>query len=131
MTNLTKKPSHYYGDTVRFLFLIAGVIMLLMLPTVSQILNIPIVVSVVAILALGLAAGFTNPKQKLDALINVFISAAGFLIFESTAVWTYQNGITTDRLQFFFIASITLGLIFLLALYFSVKTFRAEIVTPE
>ncbi len=131
MTNLTKKPSHYYGDTVRFLFLIAGVIMLLMLPTVAQVLNIPIIVSVVAILALGLAAGFTNPKQKLDALINVFISAAGFLIFESTAVWTYQRGITTDRLQFFFIASITLGLIFLLALYFSVKTFRAEIVTPE
>lgn len=131
MSILPKKLSHYYGDTVRFLFLIAAVIMLVMLPTVSQILNIPIIISVVAILILGLAAGFTNPKQKLNALINVFISATGFLIFESTAVWTYQRGITTERLEYFFIANVALGIIFLLALYFSVKTFRAEIVNPE
>ena len=131
MTLFPKKLSHYYGDTVRFLFLIAGVIMLISLPTVSQILNIPIIISVIAILILGLAAGFTNPKQKLDALINVFISAAGFLIFESTAVWTFQKGITTQRLEYFFIANIILGLIFLLALYFSAKTLRAEIVSTE
>jgi hypothetical protein len=126
MNTLTiqKDTPHYYGDTVRFLFLVAAVIMLLTLPMVSEVLNIPTVISVASILVLGAAAGLTNPKQVWDSAINVFISAAGFLIFETTAVWTYRQHIDTVSAERFFLANIGLGLIFMIALYFSVKTLR-------
>lgn len=132
MTTLTaeKNVMHYYGDTVRFLFLIAAIVMLLMLPMFNEILNIPTIISVASILILGAAAGFTNPKQKWDATINVLVAAAGFLIFESTAVWTYQQQIDSIRAERFFMTNVGLGLLFLIAIYFSIKTLRGLYNTP-
>lgn len=104
--------------------MIAAIIMLLTLPTFKDLLNVPVTVSVAAILLLGFAAGFTNPKQTWDAGINATISTVGFLIFESAAVWTYQQHFNTDQAEKFFLTNIGLGLLFLIAIYFSVKTLR-------
>lgn len=131
MINKTSKPEHYYGDTVRFLFLIAAVIMLISLPSFSSIINIPIVLSVGIILVLGLVAGLTNPRQKWEAIINVGVASVGFLISETQAVLVYQQNITTTLAQRFFITNLGLGLIFLIALYFAVKTLRGLILTDE
>lgn len=119
---------HYYGDTVRWLFMVAAIIMALTLPIVHTILNIPIIVSTFCILILGVAAGLTNPNQIWDAAINVIISMAGFLVFDTTAIWIYQQQINTDPLEKFFLASTALGLIFLAAVYFSIKTLRGLII---
>lgn len=125
------KFPHYYGDTVRWLFMIAAIGMLLMLPAVNDIINIPAIVSVAGILILGFAAGFTNPKQLWDAGINTAISMIGFLLFETVAVWTYQQHLNTVQAEWFFMANIGLGLLFLLALYFSVKTLRGLLLKDE
>lgn len=122
--SMRAKFPHYYGDTVRWLFMIAAIVMLIMLPTINGILNIPTVVSVLGIMILGFAAGFTNPKQVWDAGINTGISAVGFLFFETIAVWSYQQSFNTVEGERFFLANIGLGLVFLIAIYFSVKTLR-------
>lgn len=124
-----KTPAHYYGDYVRAAFLLAAVIMLVSLPSFGSVLRVPVIVSVGSILVLGLAAGLTNPKQKWDAGVNMVLAAIGFLIFESVAVIVYQQDIATPIMQRFFITNLGLGLIFLAALYFAVKTFRAALMT--
>jgi hypothetical protein len=115
---------HYYGDTVRFLFMVAAAVMLITLPSFNAILKIPVIVSVATILILTLSAGLTNPKQKWDALINVIISAIGFLVFETFGVLAYQYQNSRESDQVFFVTNIGLGLLFMISLYFSVKTLR-------
>jgi len=115
------RPVHYYGDTVRVLFLGAAFIMLIGLPTIKSYLALPSIFSVAAILILGLVAGLTNPRQIWEAGLNAIISLAGFLVFESYAVMAYEKYSPTDK---FFVANLALSLIFMLAIYFSVKTFR-------
>ena len=115
---------HYYGDTVRFLFMIAGVIMLITLPSFSRVLDIPVIISVASILVLALSAGLTNPKQKWDAGINVAIASIGFIVFETFGIMAYREGVLGKQGELFVIVNIGLGLLFLIALYFSVKTLR-------
>ncbi|OGE75437.1 MAG: hypothetical protein A3C85_02980 [Candidatus Doudnabacteria bacterium RIFCSPHIGHO2_02_FULL_48_21] len=120
VTHGSEKIEHYYGDAVRMLFLVAAIIMLTSLPMFDQYINIPTVFSVLAILILGLAAGLTNPRQIWDAGINMGVSSAGFLVFMTYAVNSYQAS-TGEK---FFLTNLVLGFTFLLSTYFSVKTFR-------
>lgn len=122
------KPAHYYGDTVRLLFLSAAFIMLIGLPTIKSYLSLPTIFSVAAILALGLVAGLTNPRQVWEAGLNAALSLAGFLVFESYAVMAYEKYSPTDK---FFVANLALSLIFMLAIYFSVKTFRGLLLEKQ
>lgn len=125
-----KKPfSHYHGDIVRVVFLIAAFIILFTLPTFQSLLNIPILTSIIVILILGVAAGLTNPLKKWSATINVVISVVGFLIFEYSAVLLYQGQIDSTKNVAFFLTNLILGLLFLISLYFSVKTLRGELIT--
>ncbi len=112
---------HYYGDTVRMLFLLAALIMLVSLPVFADLTGLPPFVSVGAILVLGLAAGLTNPEQLWDAGVNAAIAVVGTLVFEGYAVLLYQkyNGPSG-----FFFTNLVLGFIFFVAVYFSVKTVR-------
>lgn len=114
-------PRHYYGNVVRLIFLASAVIMLIGLPAIIDYIGAPTLLSVIAILVLGLAAGLTNPKQRWDAAINIIISIVGFIVFESYAVSMYQQHGTDNK---FFITNLVLGFLFLFALYFSVKTWR-------
>lgn len=116
--------SHYYGDTVRALFLVAAIIMVVGLPAVSGYISIPTPFSVAGMLVLGLAAGFTNPKQRWDAAINAVIAAVGFFVFESYAVSSFREH-GADK---FFLSNVVLGFLFLMALYYGVKTFRGTLI---
>lgn len=120
--------SHYYGDIVRILFLVSGIIMLVGLPDITGYIRIPVFVSILCILILGIAAGLTNPKQIFNAAINTIIASVGFLVFETYAVITYRD----PKANFaYFIANLILGFVFLLATYFSVKTFRGLILKND
>lgn len=113
---------HYYGDAVRFLFMLAAIIMLVTLPFLSGKLPVSIYISILAILAIGVLAGITNPLQKWISVLNAVISVGALSVFEYYAVkslMTYQ--VTT----LYFITNQVLAFVFLFALYYSIKTLRA------
>ena len=110
---------HYYGDRVRRLYFLAAAIMLVMLPFVTNIMAVPIFISIVAILALDFLAGLTNPKQLWVNLVNTGIAAVGLYVFESAAVKSLAN-----YWSFVFLADQTLAIIFLVAIYYETKTLR-------
>lgn len=112
---------HYYGDTVRALFLFGGSIMLLGLPILLNYIQIPSFFAVFGVLLISVAAGFTNPSQKWDAAINAIVSSTGFMVFGIYAISFYQKYGLENKL---FIANLFLGFVFLFAVYFSVKTLR-------
>lgn len=111
--------SHYYGDIVRRLFFAAGLIMLITLSTFKQLLPVPTLVSIFAILIVGFLAGLTNPLQKWVMVLNTGISLVGLITFEYHAVTGYDN--LSDPL---FWVNQGLAFIFFFALYYSTKTMR-------
>ncbi|MEK7187499.1 MAG: hypothetical protein AAB691_01465 [Patescibacteria group bacterium] len=113
--------AHYYGDTVRRLFVLGAIIMILTLPFFVDEIGQPLIIPLGVILATGIAAGLTSPQNTWSALLNVCVAAGGVIGFEWYAVdWYARYG----REEFFFWTSQTLAAIFLLALYFSLKTIR-------
>jgi len=113
-------PSHYYGDQVRKLFVAGAVIMAGFLPFYASNIAAPILMSVVAILILGVAAGLTSPKSPITALLDMLISLAAVTVFESYAVSAY----IVRSMSYFFLITQTLAIIFVCALYYSTKTLR-------
>ncbi len=110
--------AHYYGDTVRVLFLIAGVIMLATLPIVQQNIPAPSLVSVAFIIIVALAAGLTSPRHGAVMAANVVISFVGVGAFELAAISF------SEPWSAFFWTNQSLAIIFFIALYYSAKTFR-------
>lgn len=110
---------HYYGDIVRKLFLWGGLIMLLTLPFFNQFLPVPAFVSMLAILVIGLVAGFTNPLQRWVMFLDIVVALVGLIAFEYHAVSQYS----VIPLLLFLIDQL-LAVIFFFALYFSTKTLR-------
>lgn len=116
----TPQISHYYGDIVRRLFLISGVIVLVSLPFSNNILPIHISVTTFLVIVLILFAAITNPFQKWVAFVNVGISTVAVLTFEFFAV----SGYSMEEMNLFIVRQI-LSIIFFFALYYSSKTLRA------
>ncbi len=113
---------HYYGDAVRFLFMLGAIIMLVTLPFLIGKLPVPLYISILVILAIGVLAGITNPLQKWISILNGLISTAALFVFEYYAV----NSFTTSGVKtLYFIVNQLLALVFLFALYYSIKTIRA------
>lgn len=113
--------AHYYGTIVRQLFLIGGILMLLTLPFFQNLLPVPSFISVLAILLIGIAAGFTSPRNAFVMILNLGISLVAFVAFEYRAVVTYSI-----PLEPLFLANQFLAAVFFFALYYSAKTVRAR-----
>ncbi len=113
---------HYYGDAVRFLFMLAAIIMLITLPFLSGKLPVPIYFSILVILIIGVLAGITNPLQKWISVLNAVISIGALSAFEYFAVKSLINNKVTTL---YFITNQVLAFVFLFALYYSIKTLRA------
>ncbi len=111
---------HYYGDIIRRLFIIGALVMAATLPFFSPIIDKPILFSIMAILVLSVAAGLTSPTSPASALLNTFITLAGVVVFESYAVSQHKIG----GIDKFFVLNQLLALIFIVALYYSIKTLR-------
>ncbi len=113
--------SHYYGDTVRQLLIVSGLLMLASGPFFRSALPVPTVVSVLAVLVIVLAAGLINPQQRWTVTLTTIISLFGFLVFEYYAMISYSLAP-----QNFFWVNQILAILFFLALYLSTKTLRSK-----
>ena len=116
-----KKPIHYYGDTVRRLFVLAALVMVVTLPFFMKQIGQPLIITIGAILITGVAAGLTSPRHSWTAIFNIFVAVGGVVTFEWRAVDWYSH--TGDADGFFWTTQF-LAVIFLLALYFGLKTVR-------
>lgn len=124
----TRAPAHYYGDTIRLMFIGAALIMLFGLPAISGYLNVPTWFSITGILVLAISAGLSSPTYLWSAIINFVVAAVGFVIFEMATLQSFSTRNSNSEL---FIANLVLGGVFLLAIYFSVKTVRGFFIRKD
>jgi hypothetical protein len=118
---MNKPVSHYYGDMVRRLFVLATLVMIITLPFFAKNIEEPLAVSFAALLATGIAAGLTSPRFAWSAIINILVATGGVVIFELHAVRWYSLHENDDA---FFWTNQLLSVIFLIALYYGFKTIR-------
>ncbi len=126
MEPIQKPISHYYGDIVRIIFIIGAVFMLWGLSRMTELLNIPAWISILAIAILGIAAGITNPVQKRSLQMNATISVFFMMIFAYTAWYAHTESLGQE----IEIANQIAAILFLAASYFSIKSLRGANV-PE
>jgi hypothetical protein len=82
-------------------------------------------------LAFLVIAGLTNPKLPWTAPLNFGVSAVGFVVFQYRAIRDYLALDGSAARVFLFVADELLALVLLVALYFSVKTFRSKVIEKE
>lgn len=119
--SLMKNIHHYYGDIVRVLYLASAIFMLLLLPFVTDYIPVPTYLALLVILLLGIVAGVTNPAQKWVAILDTVIALGGVFIFGYLSIESY---LSYSFFNLYFWANQIQAVIFLIALYFSVKTVR-------
>jgi len=111
---------HYYGDTVRVLFVAAAVLIFatkFVAPTASFSFG-PLMLLV---LTLVIAAGITNPVQKWIHTVNTMIAIAGVLTFGWLSFSRLET--TSDLFSGTGLVAV-IALIFLAALYYATSTVR-------
>lgn len=119
----SEKPvAHYYGDHVRALFIVVGVLLLISIPLDKVLLPLNIMIGVAGVLLITVLAGFTNPRSRASVLADAAAGALMFLSFEYFAIEAYLGAGTF--LNIIFLLRQGVALLSLLALYFSVKTLR-------
>lgn len=123
---------HYYGDRIRSLFMLTGVLMTVTLPFFSSIIKLPVTVSLVAMLGLAVLGGFLNPVQKSIIIIDTIVSIIAFLVFEYYAVTTYLYAEPGIQLNvYFYWLNQVFALLFFLAVYLSIKTLRGKMLAKR
>lgn len=111
---------HYYGDTVRAMFLAAAIIYAVSMPLIGNLLPLDTFSGIFMVLFLVLLAGFTNPHLKLLMLVNVLVAAAGMYLMQSAAIeFLYRD----SGLMFFLRQGS--AILFLFAFYDGIKTLRS------
>lgn len=115
---------HYYGDTVRQLFLAAGIIIALSIPFFAHLIPVPNLISLAVVLVLVFLAGYTSPRKKMVIMIDVLTSALAILVFGNHASLIWSSNHKDWHSTIFFWMLITLVIIFIFAFYYSVKSFR-------
>ena len=119
------KKMHYYGDTLRHLYLVIAIIMLITTPVFSSQLSLPIMFSVFGILVLSLFAGFNNPKSQLVIIFDFLVSVFIFIIFGYQSMVSYSG----SYMDLFFLCNLLLALLSLFTVYFSSKTLRGYLLS--
>lgn len=114
---------HYYGDTVRQLFIATAVLSFIVVPLWGDLLPfVGVVPQVAAALLLVLLAGFTSAHNQLVMIANATVSGVSVLLIESTAIALRGQG---EHASALFYAREAAVLLLIAALYFSIKTIRA------
>ena len=111
---------HYYGDSVRILFVVMAALLLLALPFYPDVLPFTPAVQTAGALLLIVCAALTNPHARWVMLTNAVCSMIGVVIAEAVAIDAYQQGDWTLLL-----IREVLAIAFLFAGYLSIKTVRA------
>lgn len=118
---------HYYGDIVRRLFLLGAAIMLLGFPFFNKEIDQSPMYSLMGMILLVMAAGITNPRQRWIVFLDTVFSAIAVFNFEYYAIKFW----VPPAPRAIFITDQLLAVIFLVALYYSVKTLRGMYVDGE
>lgn len=111
---------HYYGDVTRAVFIAVGIIMLIGMPKMMQVFWMPPAFPIIAILVVGIAAGFTTPRRYASLVLNVIVSIFGLAAFIYVSWIMRAQGIGGGLLALNQIVAV----LFLVTLYFSVKSLR-------
>lgn len=111
---------HYYGDAVRQLFIAAAALILVTAPFYAELTPYTTITDIVSALVLACLAALTSPRLRSVLLLDACAAGAGLLVYESAAVSGYSSG---DLVMF--VMRQALAIIFLFALYNSVKTLRS------
>lgn len=110
---------HYYGDRVRELFVGISVLIGFIVPLSGE-TELGLLFGGPAIIILVLLAGLTNPHGTIVLIFDVAAAAAGVLVAEYLAIFSYAAG----SLVIFAVLEVVSAL-FVTALYFSAKNVRA------
>jgi len=122
------KPHHYYGDIVRRLFLVVAFFMLLTLPFFLEKIPLPYYLGIFSILLLIIFSGLTNPKQLWVSVFDGTISLLGVIIFGYYAIDAY---LLYSVISLYFWVNQLFALIFLISLYYSIKTIRGNLIADK
>ncbi len=114
--------SHYYGDTVRVLFVIAAALLF-----ISQFIPGPFVTPIATLICAVIyivAAGLTNPVQAWIHWLNVLVAGVSLIFFGAIAIARYQalHAFSGNTLIVF-----ALVIIFVIGLYSSIRTLRGAL----
>jgi hypothetical protein len=125
-----KNLYHYYGDSLRALFIIGGLIMLVSYPFFASFSNTPALFSIIGCVVLAVFGGLMNPKQKWIKVINMIIPIVAFMVFEHEAIQAILRLPFTEGVQvaYFWVNQI-LALIFFIAAYLATKTLRGAMIS--
>ncbi len=123
---------HYYGDTVRVIFMVIGIVMAVCLPFFKSLIQMPVGICIIAILALAVFSGFLNPKQHWVIVADTVIAILAFLAFEYYAVVTYSTISSAVSLNvYFFWFNQIAAILSLVAVYLSFKTLRGKMLSDK
>ena len=100
----------------------AAVVMVVGLPFIGTYIPLPTFASVLAILILAILAGFMSPAHIWLQGLNTGVSVVAFIVFETYSIKFYYN-----HQALFFVVNQVLSLMFLTTLYYSTKTWRANL----
>ncbi|MFI5260736.1 MAG: hypothetical protein ACHQU0_03010 [Candidatus Paceibacteria bacterium] len=122
------KVLHYHGDEVRVLFFVSALVLLVAQSTGVD-LHLSTFTAVAMAIILVVAAGITNPAQYRIHWFNALLSVTGVLFFGTSAVDSYRIGASIFDPSFVYIEA--LALLSLVALYFTTRTVRGNILRPR
>ncbi|MDO8408078.1 MAG: hypothetical protein Q7S95_02485 [bacterium] len=128
MVPARKGVRHYYGDTVRVLF-VSGAVLLVIAETTGAHLPLSPLGVIVSAVLLVVAAGITNPEQGWIHFANEAIAVVGTLVFASSAIGHWRDGAGIFDSTYLFVEII--ALLSLLSLYFTTKTIRGTLLRPH
>ena len=94
--------------------------MLMGLPILNQTISVPAYISILFVLSVVFIAGITNPAQRMLSVLDLIVSLVGFIVFEYYSVKVFAEG----SIYFIYLINQAIAILFLLAFYFAVKTFR-------
>lgn len=116
---------HYYGDAVRRIFVAIAILIGISIPFIltpfaeSAGLLPPLYAGGLIVLLIVLA-GLTNPRSSEVLVANAIVSGVGVFLTETAAFALYSVGAYTP-----FVAIEVIAVLFLIALYLSVKNVRS------
>lgn len=113
---------HYYGDTVRRIFVGAAAGLLILSPFAGNEMPGVLGIGVAFALMLALLAAITNPQKQWSMIANAVASGIGVILAEVFALASFS---AQEYLAF--LVSEAFVIAFLFALYFSVKTVRSMV----
>ena len=119
---------HYHGDTLRGLFVIGAVVMIIGTSTGA---NLPLSTlgTVIFAVVLMVVAGATNPEQSWINWVNAVIAVVGAILFGNDAITHYRAVGTLFDMSYLY--SEALALLFLVSIYFAIKTVRGMALRPH